>query len=158
MDQCRIRKYSRRDRDAVLRITAESFEEFCLDWNIEQEFGPLADTNWQERKRAGVDYDLVRNPEHTFVAQVRGQVVGYVCTRLYRTTSIGHVANMAVDQDYQGRGIGKALLRAALKHFRDCGLRYARIETLEQNYKTRQLYPSFGFREVGRQVFYFREL
>ncbi len=156
--ECRIRKYRRRDREAVMRITAAGFGGFCLDWNIEQHFGELAGSTWQERKCAGVDYDLARNPEHTLVAQIDGEVVGYLCGRVYRTRSLGHVANMAVHPDHQDRGVGKALLSAALDHFRDCGLEYVRIETLEQNYKTRKLYPSFGFEEVGRQVFYFREL
>ncbi len=153
-----IRRCKRRDRKAVLRITEESFGGFCLDSNIEERFGQLAGTTWRDRKRAGVDYDLRQNAEHAFVAEIGGEVVGYVCGRIYRSTGIGHVANMAVDPDYQGRGIGRSLLEKALEHFRECGMRYARIETLEQNYKGRRLYPSLGFEEVGRQVFYFREL
>ncbi|NIN10186.1 MAG: GNAT family N-acetyltransferase [Gemmatimonadales bacterium] len=158
MSEFTIRPYRRRDRRAILRITETSFEGFCLDGNIEDAFGPISGTTWQERKRAGIDHDLRQNPEHTFVAEADGEPVGYVCTRIYRTTRVGHVANVAVDRRYQGRGIGKALLRGALEHFRQCGMRYARIETLEQNYRGRSLYPSLGFEEVGRQVFFFREL
>jgi len=153
-----IRPYRRRDRKAVLRITETSFEGFCLDCNIEEAFGALSGTTWQDRKRAGIDHDLRQNPEHTFVAEVDGEPVGYVCTRTYRTTRIGHVANIAVERRRQGQGIGRALLQHALEHFRQCGMRYARIETLEQNYRGRSLYPSLGFQAVGRQVFYFRKL
>jgi ribosomal protein S18 acetylase RimI-like enzyme len=65
---------------------------------------------------------------------------------------------MAVASDYQGQGVGKILMRQALSHFREHGMRYARIETLEQNYRGQSLYPAFGFKEVGRQIFYLREL
>jgi len=153
-----IRRYKRRDRKIVLRITEESFGPFCLDGNIEERFGTVAGTTWQDRKRSGIDYDLRKNPEHTFVAEMDGRVVGYVSGRIYRSTSIGHVANMAVHPEYQGRGAGRKLLAAMIEHFRECGMRYARIETLEQNYKGRRFYPSVGFEEIGRQIFYFREL
>jgi ribosomal protein S18 acetylase RimI-like enzyme len=158
MSEPTVRKYRRRDRPAVMRITEESFEGFCLDCNMEEHFGTIAETTWQDRKRAGIDYDLRRNPGHALVAELDGRVVGYVCTRIYREHSTGHVANMAVARDYQGRGVGRMLMQRALEHFRDCGMRYARVETLEQNYKGRKLYPAFGFKEIGRQVYFLREL
>jgi ribosomal protein S18 acetylase RimI-like enzyme len=65
---------------------------------------------------------------------------------------------MAVAASYQGLGVGKALIGHALEHFRKRGMRYARIETLQQNYKGQKLYPSFGFTEIGRQIYYLREL
>lgn len=158
MSEAKIRKYRRGDRQAVLRITEESFEEVCLDANMQKHFGRIASTTWQERKRNGIDHDLRHNPEHALVAEMDGQVVGFVCTRTYQDVATGHVANLAVAKDYQGRGVGKMLLRAALDHFRDCGMRYARIETLEQNDRAQKLYPVFGFKEIGRQVYYLREL
>lgn len=158
MSDILIRKYRRSDRDAVLRITEESFDGFCLDKNMEDNFGPIANTTWQERKREGIDYDLRRNTEDVLVAELDGEVVGFVCTRLYHQHRTGHVANMAVAKDHQGCGVGKALMRRALDHFRKRGMRYARVETLEQNFKGQKLYPAFGFKEIGRQVYYLREL
>ena len=153
-----IRRYARRDRAAVLEITRSSFGGFCLESGMEEKFGLLDGTDWAERKCAGIDYDLRRHPEHALVAVAGGRVVGFVCTRVYSDYSIGHVANMAVHKDSQGQGIGRALLEAALHQFRRQGLRYARIETLEHNARGRELYPSCGFTEVGRQIFYFREI
>jgi len=158
MAEAIVRKYRRRDRDAILEITAQSFGGACLDSNIEQHFGAIARTTWQERKQRGIDHDLRHNARHVLVAELDGLVVGYVCTRVYRDMAVGHLANMAVARQYQGRGIGKMLIRASLDHFRRLGLKYARIETLEQNATGRHLYPAFGFKEVGRQIFFFREL
>ena len=153
-----VRAYRKRDRDAILEITRESFDQFCLESNMDKSFGPIAGMAWDARKCDGIAFDLAQNPDHTFVAVVDAQVVGYVCTRLYTAHLIGHVANIAVARKHQGQGIGKLLLAKALEHFRSFGMRYARIETLEQNYKGNRFYPSFGFKEIGRQVFYFREL
>ncbi len=158
MTEVIIRSYRRRDRDAMMRITETSFDGFCLDANMDEHFGRVNETTWQERKHDAVDYDLHRNADDAIVAELDGEIAGFVCTRIYRDLSIGHVANLAVAQDSQGRGIGKMLIRAALDHFRDRAMRYARIETLERNERGRKLYPQFGFQEIGRQIYFMQEL
>ena len=92
------------------------------------------------------------------MGELDGRVVGFVCCRLYSHRSTGHVANLAVVPEFQGKGVGKALMHAALEHFRDRGMRYARIETLEQNARAQNFYPALGFKEVGRQVYYLLKL
>jgi ribosomal protein S18 acetylase RimI-like enzyme len=158
MSSITIRGYRKRDRDAVRRITEEAFTGFCLESCMSDQFGLIAGKTWQQRKWDGIDWDLSHRPEHVFVAESDEQVVGYICTRIYPDHYIGHIANLAVATQHQGKGVGKLLMQAALEYFRDCGMRYARIETLESNYKGRKFYPAFGFKEVGRQIFYFREL
>ena len=158
MSEVKIRNYRRTDCEAVLRVAEESFGGLCLDYNIEKQFGLIANTTWQERRREGIEHDLQRNGAHAFVAEGDGQVVGFVCTRILPEQASGHIANLAVAKDFQSRGIGKMLIQRALDHFRECGMRYARIETLEQNPKGQKLYPSFGFKEIGRQIYYLREL
>jgi ribosomal protein S18 acetylase RimI-like enzyme len=153
-----VRKYRRADRQTVLDITEDSFGGYCLEANMEKHFGSIAGTTWSERKLEGIDYDLRRHPNDTFVAEVDGEVAGYVATRIYSNVLTGHVANMAVLRRFQGIGVGKALMEAALNHFRREGMQYARVETLEQNFKGQRFYPAYGFKEIGRQIFYFREL
>jgi len=158
MAKISIRKYRRRDRERVLRIAEESFAGVCLDENIERHFGRIAGTNWRERKRESIDYDLRHNPQHALVAEADGEVIGFVALRIYPDQLMGHIANLAVAREWQGQGAGKMLLNGALAHLRECGMRYARIETLEQNFKAQKLYPAFGFQEIGRQIHYLRVL
>lgn len=153
----KVRGYRRRDKARVFEVAVESFDGLSLDQNIEKMFGEIADT-WQKSKKDHVDYDLSGSPHSAFVAVVGGEVVGFICNRIYRQRATGHVTNLAVASQFQGQGVGRALVEASLKHFRDKGLRYARIETLEQNEKARGFYPKLGFKEVGRQVFYVKEL
>ena len=152
-----VRNYESRDRRDVLRIAKTSFEGVCLDENIEERFGQVGDS-WREHKKSAVAHDLRHNPDSAFVALADGHIVGFVCNRLYRSRRLGHVANLAVTEDYQGRGVGKALMRRTLEHFERKGMKFVRIETLEQNKRAREFYPKLGFEEVGRQVFFFREL
>jgi len=157
-DGVAIRPYRPTDHQAIMDITSGSFSPAAIDANMERQFGLIAGTTWQERKLKGVAHDLRRQPEYTLVADADGQAVGYVSSRAYKDISTGHIANLAVDTDWQSRGIGKALIQAALDHFRATGLQYARIETLEQNARGSHIYPTFGFEEIGRQIYYFREL
>jgi len=156
--QIRVRKYRKADNEAILRIATESFDGFCLAQNVEREFGRAGGSSWQESKRGDIEYDLHKYPSDAFVAETEGKVVGFVCTRLYQASLTGHVANLAVDHAYQGMGVGKMLMRAATRHFVANGMRYGRIETLEQNHKAVKFYPSMGFREVGRRIYYLKQL
>jgi len=157
-DGVTIRPYDSADHQDIMDVTSRSFSPAALDANIEEQFGLIAGTTWQDRKLKGVGHDLRRHPEHTFVAEADGRAIAYISSRAYKEISTGHIANLAVDIDWQGHGIGKALIQAALDHFRGIGLQYARIETLEQNARGSHIYPSFGFKEIGRQIYYFREL
>ena len=122
----KVRTFRRRDKARVMEIAVHSFVGLCLDENIEAVFGKIGD-GWQQQKRDHVDYDLSGSPNSSLVAEVDGKVVGFVCNRLYRHRSTGHVTNLAVDGEYQGMGVGRALLEASLAHFRDKGMQYARI-------------------------------
>jgi len=84
--------------------------------------------------------------------------VGYITTTTDDRARTGHIRNLAVHPAHQSQGIGRALIAHALAFFRAKGLEYARIEALEQNERGRRVYGRLGFREVGRQVLYFRRL
>ena len=90
----------------------------------------------------------------SLVAEVDGQVVGYVTTRLNRFKSIGQIPNLAVDPAYRNRGIASTLIQRALDYFREERMAFAKIETLAQNERGQSLYPKFGFVEVARQIHY----
>lgn len=153
-----VRPYRRSDRSDVLQITRETFDDVSLEAIIEKHFGEINDTDWAERKCSGIDSDLTYYAKSTFVAEFEHRVVAFVTTRLYHKYRIGHIANLAVKVEFQGRGIGRALVEHSLRFFRDAGMQHARIETMDNNEKGQKFYPSMGFKEIGRQIFYFRDL
>lgn len=154
----RVRTFRRGDRDRILEITRSAFGDVCYEACVDKHFGPIEHADWAERKARGIDSDLTYYGKSTFVAEVDGLVVGYVTTRLYHGYSTGHIANLAVDVPYQGQGIGRALTEWCLAFFRESGMKYARIETMDNNVRGQKLYTSLGFEEVGRQIHYFMTL
>jgi len=153
-----IRPYRPEDREVMKDITVRAFEGVSIDHNIEKRFGLINGTDWAWRKRRHIDWDCDAQPDGVFVAKEGGRLIGYITTRLDRDTKIGLIPNMAVEREYQGKGIGRRLIETAFDFFRRNGMKYAKIETLEQNPVGQHLYPSCGFKEVACQIHFFREL
>ena len=149
-----IRPFQPGDLARIQQITVDSFEGVSIDRNIQREFGSVAGKDWKARKARDVTGDCEVQPEGVFVAEVGGEVVGYVTTRLDRYSGIGRIPNLAVDARSRGRGAGSELIRHALEWMRRQGMSMAKIETLDQNERGQALYPRFGFREVARQIHY----
>lgn len=154
-DGYHIRDYRPADLPRLQQITADTFGPVSIDRNMEQRFGPFGEGGWKGRKVAAIADDCSTQPDGVFVAEDdSGEVVGYVTTRLNRTSRIGWIPNLAVDPAHQGHGLGRALLGHAVEFFRRSGMQVAKIETLEQNPVGQRLYPQIGFREVARQIHY----
>lgn len=158
MSDLRIRNIREEDRQKLISLGVRAFNGVSIDQNIEGTFGRLGNTSWQERKGSQIDTDLSSNPNGNFVAELDGEVVGFVTTRLLPEYETGWISHLAVSENCRGQGIGRALIKHALEYFRSRGLRFARIETLEQNSICTHLYPKLGFQEVARQVYYFMRL
>ena len=141
------------DAEAVASITSQTFGQVSIDAAIEKAFG-RGGASWTEIKCNAVCSELTANPDGCFVAEMDGQVVGYVTTIINEPASRGTISNLAVSPACQGRGVGRKLLDRAIEHFRELGLAQARIETLECNEVGRHLYPKLGFKEVVRQIHY----
>jgi ribosomal protein S18 acetylase RimI-like enzyme len=87
------------------------------------------------------------------VAELDGRVVGYV--RLIRASDLPshqHVRaleGLAVHPDAQGRGVGRALVLAAVEAARAAGARKLSLRVLGPNAPARALYARCGFVEEG---------
>ncbi len=74
----------------------------------------------------------------------RGAVGVLVASRLAQTN--GHVCQVSVTPLAQGRGVGAALMIAALRSFREQGLASATLSVTVSNERARRLYEQLGFR------------
>ena len=83
-----------------------------------------------------------------------GEVAGYVVA--WCVVDEAEIANVAVAAPMRGRGVGAALLDAALAHAAHVGCRHAFLEVRESNAAARALYASRGFTQVGRRRGYYR--
>ena len=143
------------DLKSIVDLTEKEFRSASLDAKIEDMIGGIP---WIETKAAVLKTELEKNPDGCFVAVSGGEIVGYVTTVINAVASRGVIANLAVSSKVQGRGLGRKLIGRAVGYFREQGLHQAKIETLETNQTGSHLYPSFGFREVVRQIHYIMPL
>ncbi len=153
-----IRPFRLTDRDALVEITTLAFDGVSIDQNIEALHGVIGGVGWKERKASHVEADIMMNSAGILVFEDEGRPVAYVSCRFDRRTRIGSIPNLAVHPDHQGQGIGRKLLDAAFAYLRGAGMKFVRIETLEQNRRCVALYPELGFREVARQIHYIKPL
>ena len=154
LKELRIRHYDPSDEARVKELTINAFNGVSIEHNIENAWPDLLPIPWGERKWPMVAMDLTDHPEECFVVEHAGEVIGYATTRINRRNSVGQIPDMAVDETFRGKGIGRKLLEHCIQYFRDQNLTLARIETLDQNPIGRHLYPDLGFEEVAQQIFY----
>jgi len=153
-----IRAFREADRTRLKELTVEAFREVSIDKNIEDRFGLLNGTTWQERKAKHIDDDIAANSDGVLVAEYEGEIIGYITVVLDRKSKLGRIPNMAVDARYRGLGLGRRLIEESFAYLRSEGMQYAKIETLDQNPIGQHLYPKMGFTEVARQIHYVRKL
>lgn len=102
---------------------------------------------------------LLRKPDTAscFVAEGRGELLGY-CLILFRTTArSARLYSIAVQGQAQGRGVARALLAAAEREARLKGKARMRLEVRADNGTALRLYGTAGYREVGRRPDYYED-
>ncbi|MEU4875786.1 GNAT family N-acetyltransferase [Streptomyces sp. NPDC021608] len=101
----------------------------------------------------GPFFDERHAPEDHLVAELDGRVVGYL--RLVRSTPLAcnahvrQIQGLAVLDEARGRGVARALLRAAAEETRRQGARRLTLRVLGHNAPARGLYASEGFAVEG---------
>ena len=93
------------------------------------------------------NYDLCRHVKEYLVAEVDGAVVACAALKVYSQT-LAEIAALAVREDQQGRGHGRALVEALLAQARDAGL----VEVLALTRKP-AFFTRLGFVAAQREHF-----
>lgn len=114
---------------------------------------------WRERQYRDLAEVLDSEPHNVAVALDGDRPVGWVCTRIHPEDAMGEIYVLAVDPDYQRRGIGSALMEHAIEVTRVAGMSMIMVETGDDagHAPARETYESSGFKRwpVAR---YFKDL
>jgi len=97
---------------------------------------------------------FARTAAGSVVAVAGGQVVGMIHVEVSRP-GFGEFG-MLVDRDWRGRGVGSALVQAAIGWARDQGLHKLCLEVFAHNAAAIALYRKSGFVEEGRRLRHYR--
>ncbi len=96
-----------------------------------------------EDSREGIAIYLKRNPGFSFVAECDGEIVGVIlCGHDGRRAMIHHTA---VDEKQRGKGIGKALVDAAINTLKREGIRKAILVAFTTNDIGNSFWEHIGF-------------
>jgi len=101
----------------------------------------------RDRRRARWAEMLERSDAATFVADAAGQLVGQLGIELarYGVADLG----MLVAEGWRGRGVGSALMEAAIGWARDAGAHKIALQVWPHNQAAIALYEKFGFQREG---------
>jgi ribosomal protein S18 acetylase RimI-like enzyme len=92
--------------------------------------------------------------EGTLVAVAGAEIIGSLVLEPSRH-GFGEIG-MAVAREWRGRGVGSALLAAAIEWARDRGLHKLSLGVFVHNTAAIELYRKFGFVEEGRRIKQYR--
>ena len=135
MEKLIIRQMSLDDLDEVCAIEDASFS---IPWSRNSFTEALADES-----------------NFLFVCVVDGCVVGYVDT--WCVLDEATITNIAVREDFRGRGIGAMLLKEALDEAGRRDISAVTLEVRKSNAPAIRLYEKFGFESVGIRPGYYEK-
>ncbi len=139
-----------------------------LELNNSAFAGHPEQSNWQARDLEIRSREGWFDPRGFLIAEISGEMAGFCWTKIHGGHShrhsageevhdhdpIGEIYIMGVSPKFQGRGIGRAVTIAGLKHLRYEGIFSAMLYVDADNESAIKLYKSLGFTEWGRDVLY----
>jgi ribosomal protein S18 acetylase RimI-like enzyme len=144
-----IRDYVVADEQAVvelsLRAWAPVFE--SLQRDLGREVFVRLHGDWRAYQAEAVRDTLADDATRVWVAECEAGVVGFVAAKLHGKRRLGEISMLAVDGDYQRRGIGTALTDVATDWLRDSEMRVAMVETGgdSSHAPARRIYEKAGY-------------
>lgn len=151
-----IRRGSGPDADLLAELGARTFSEtFAADNTLENMQKYLAASFNLEQQVA----ELAEASSVFLIAEIEGVAVGYA--KLSGGEALLEVkgdkpielVRLYVSQEWLGRGVGEALMRACIDEARTAGYQTLWLGVWEHNNRARAFYRKWEFKEVGQHVF-----
>jgi ribosomal protein S18 acetylase RimI-like enzyme len=157
----KIEPYDDCHLDAVVRLSLRAWEPVfasianAMDPDVYREQHP----DWRLTQRRAVESACADPGVHVWVASEDARTVGFVACKLHEADRMGEIYMIAVDPDFQRRGIAAALTAHSLAWLGQAGMTTVMVETGGDSghAPARRTYESAGFRAfpVAR---YFKKL
>lgn len=157
-----IKPYNPHQLDAVVRLSLRAWTpvfdsiQKAMNADIYQSFYP---DNWRVSQQRAVESVCASEDTNVWIAIDDGSTIGFVAVKLHSDDSMGEIYMVAVDPDFQGQGIGTALVKFAIARLKDAGMTVAMVETGGDpgHAPARHTYEKLGF-ELFPIARYFKKL
>ena len=113
----RLEPYALGHLEAIVRLSLRAWTpvfdamQQTMNADVYQAFYP---DHWRVSQQAAVEEVCAAVDTYVWVAIAADAAVGFIAVKLHSEDSIGEVYMVAVDPDFQGQGMGTALLEFAL--------------------------------------------
>ncbi len=142
-----VRPFRQGDEDALRAIarTSHTDSRFYYDTRFPRERCDALYDTWIRRSCDGWAQTVL-------VAESAGRAAGYLSCHL--SEGAGSIGLVAVEERCRGLGLGRQLVRAALKYFHAEGMKRVTVVTQGRNQASQRLYRSCGFQLETSEVWY----
>ena len=148
---CHIRLAQPDEMETVAAIAYRAFQSFRLRVDPQ-----IPESRARHSRREWVRNGFKGRAEAIYVAESENRLVGFALLRSKgNTAGVGEIELIAVDPAFHGRGIGKALVAEAIRHYRG---KTSEIEvgTQAKNLQATGLYTRMGFSVVRSELSFHR--
>ena len=163
MQEATLRPARSEDRDRLQHIRAAAFAPVFAMFRsmLGDVIYELAQAREDQAQERILDALLVADDDsELYVAELDGEVVGFVSIELNRETTVGVIGLNAVDPAHSSRGIGTRMYEFAVARMRGAGMRVATVATGDDpsHAPARRAYAKAGFSTSIPSVWLCREL
>ena len=158
-----IRDIQLADLERMVEIALLAWEPIFARFreDMGEELFAVVHPDWRAAKAAQIrQVAEPREGAMACVAELDGQVVGFITFYTHSGIPLGEFGNNAVHPDYRGRGIAGRLYQHACDQLKARGMRYVRVITGadDAHAPARRAYEKAGFEAHWRTVQYYRPL
>lgn len=149
--KCIIRTGRLEDAEAILAIENAVISERDYLITLYEELSKTS----VEQKREWTQGLLENKKETLLVAELNGQIVGWVAFYSHKRKRLSHTGSftMMVRKKFRGMGIGKMLVKVLLEWSKKNPLiEKVSLGVFSTNYRAISLYKNMGFIEEGRKI------
>src|SRR5262245_17016769 len=148
------RRATKEDFPALEQMVIDSFEPITWQKKLDEKFGPLNGRDWRQRWASRLA--KIFATQEVLVGEVGGQLAAIVSATLDHEAALGFIDVLGVGREFQGRGLGREMLRGMIEHLKTLGCQYVNLDCLTDNDAGNALYRSEGFEETARHIRWFK--
>ena len=145
-----IEPYDDSRREAVVRLSLRAWEpvfESLRQAMLPAVYRAFYRDDWRAAQRRAVEAVCADEATSVWVAMEESKVAGFIALKLHPDDRMGEIYMIAVDPDFQRRGVASALMNHAADWFKKAGMSIMMAETGEDpgHGPARRAYESAGF-------------